>query len=364
MVKVKTSIEEIEQYRPGETVEETAHRVELDVSEIIKLASNENVLGPSPAAVQAIISGVDRVNTYPTVDAIHLRSEILSHLGEGFLIENIVCGNGSDGVIEALVHLFIEDGDEAIIPIPTFSFYELVVRMHGGRPVFLTRDSEFGFSSDEIISKVTDRTKLIFIASPNNPTGNSIDEQILRDLLESLDAMIILDEAYIEFSSKPSLNRLVLEYDNLAVIHTFSKAYGLAGMRVGYGVIPGWLFPYYTRATPPFAVNTLAEAAAIAALRDEKHLERTRKMVEDGKKLLTAEIPFKVYPGDANFVLVDTSPLTSREVSEALKSMGIIVRDCAGFRGMGDSFIRITIGRREDNRRVVEALRKIKNRVI
>lgn len=359
MVKVKTSIGEIERYRPGETVEEIARAFGLDQSGIVKLASNENSLGPSKAGLEAILKGADGINIYPTADASHLRSAVSSHLGEGFSDENIVCGNGSDGVLEALVHLFIEEGDEAIIPIPTFSFYELVVRMHGGNPVFLKRDHNFEFSTEDILAKATDHTKIVFIASPNNPTGNSIDEGTLRELLEQLDALIVVDEAYVEFSSGQSFNELVLENENLVVTHTFSKAYGLAGMRVGYGVIPRWLLEYYMRATPPFAVNSLAEIAAIAALGDETHLRETGRMVEEGKKYLTEEIPFKVYPGDANFVLVDVSPLNACDVTTTLKRKGIIIRDCSSFKGMGDSFVRITVGRGEENRRVVEGLKGV-----
>ncbi|MHC1573003.1 MAG: histidinol-phosphate transaminase [Candidatus Syntropharchaeales archaeon] len=362
MVKIKASIEEIERYRPGEGIEEIAREFDLRESQIGKLASNENPLGPSKAGIAAILRGAGDVNVYPTADASHLRSAICSHLGGDFGVENIVCGNGSDGVLEALVHLFIHEGDEAIIPIPTFSFYELLVRMHGGNPVFVERDRDFGFSADDICSRATDRTRIVFIASPNNPTGNSIDERTLRELLGRLDALIIVDEAYVEFSSRPSFNELVLESDNLVVTHTFSKAYGLAGMRVGYGVIPRWLSGYYMRATPPFAVNSLAEVAAIAALGDDTHLRETGRMVEDGKRYLEASIPFKVYPSDANFVLVDVSPFKSVAISEALKRRGIIVRDCSSFRGMGDSFVRITVGREEENKRVVEALNGYRER--
>ncbi|OFV67242.1 MAG: histidinol-phosphate aminotransferase [Candidatus Syntrophoarchaeum caldarius] len=356
MVKVKAQIAEIEQYTPGKTVEDTARAYGLAQARILKLASNENPIGPSKAAIRAILKAAGSVNIYPAADATNLRSAIRSHLGIGFDEENIVCGNGSDGVLEALVHLFIEEGDEALIPIPTFSFYELVLKMHGGNPVFIERDRNFGFTADDLLEKATDRTKIVFIASPNNPTGNSIDEETLREIVENMDALIVVDEAYIEFSSKPSFNELVLEYDNLAVTHTFSKAYGLAGMRVGYGVIPRWLFGYYMRATPPFAVNSLAEMAAIAALEDHRHLDDTVKMIEDGIKYFEESVPFKVFPSDANFVLVDVSPFKSTEVTEALMKQGIIVRDCSGFKGMGDSFIRITVGRAEDNRRVVEAL--------
>lgn len=354
-VPVRSSLEEIEEYKPGESAKGA-----------IKLSSNENPLGPSPKVLKEIVESIEErelnLSVYPWErNEEELRDEISSYIGAG--IGKIVMGAGIDGVLDTLVKIFIENGDEAIIPVPTFSLYESLVRIAGGIPGYIKRRREENFSIpiEELISACNEKTKMIFISSPNNPTGNCIPEAEVREIVESVPkAMVVIDEAYVEFAGS-SLENLVNEYANVLVMRTFSKAFALAGLRIGYAVIPEWLASTYKKVSMPFSINSVAIKAAIAALRDKEHLRKSVELVkhERGFLIETLQRFFTVYPSEANFVLVAVSPRKSYAVCDALMKNGIMVRDCASFRGAGDSFIRITVGTREQNELVVEVLRAI-----
>jgi len=362
-VPVRSSIEEIVEYKPGRFVE---------VAGAIKLSSNENQLGPSPEVVRVISDNlrVDRLklSIYPRErDEVELKAAIARYLEAETEIEidpeRIIIGAGIDGVLDTLTKLFIETGDEAIIPVPTFPLYESIVKVAGGTPRYITRrkDADFEIPIASLIAASNEKTRLIFIASPNNPTGNCIAESDVRALAESVagTTMVAIDEAYAEFSSASLLN-LVNEYENLLVLRTFSKAFGLAGLRIGYAVIPEWLISIYKKVSLPFTVNNVALIAAIAALQDKEHLRRSIELVKSGREYLSENLQglFKVYRSEANFVLVDVSPKRSSEVCGELEKNGIAVRDCSLFRGAGDSLVRISIGTQEQNERVVDALKR------
>jgi len=357
-VPVRASLQELEEYKPGKLVKGA-----------IKLSSNENPLGPSPEVIREIVKRLEagelNLNVYPwEKDEEELRDEISRYVGAGVRIEkdNVVLGAGVDGVLDTLARIFIANGDEALIPIPTFSLYESLVKIAGGVSRYVKRKSgeDFSIPVKDLISACNKKTKLIFISSPNNPTGNCIPENEIREIIESVDsmAMVVIDEAYAEFAGS-SLVNLVTEYENVAVMRTFSKAFGLAGLRVGYGIIPEWLTSAYKKVAMPFSVNSIAIKAAIAALRDQAYLRKTVDLVKHERAFLTENLRRvfkKVYPSEANFVLADVSPAKSSEVYAALMKRGIIVRDCSSFRGAGDSFIRVTVGTREQNELFVEAL--------
>jgi histidinol-phosphate aminotransferase len=354
-VPVRSSIKELEEYKPGKLVKGA-----------IKLSSNENPLGPSPAVVRTIMeqleSGDLKLSVYPwEQDEDELRAEIARYIGVG--VENIVIGAGIDGVLDTLVKIFAGNSDEALIPIPTFSLYESLVTIAGGTPRYLPRkrDGSFNVPPDEVISACNDRTRMIFLGSPNNPTGNCISEEDVKEITESVPAaMVVIDEAYVEFADT-SLVNLVNEYENVVVLRTFSKAFGLAGLRVGYAIVPKWLISAYRKVTIPFSVNSIAIKAAIAALSDKDHLRRSIELVKSGRSFLEENLRglFEVYPAKANFVLLDVSPRKSSEVCDTLEKNGITVRDCSSFRGAGDSFIRISVGTQEENEKLVEALKRL-----
>ena len=357
-VPVRASLQEIEEYKPGKLVKGA-----------IKLSSNENPLGPSPEVIREIVKRLEagelNLNVYPwEKNEDELRDEISRYVGVGARIEkdNVVLGAGVDGVLDTLARIFIANGDEALIPIPTFSLYESLIKIAGGVPRYVKRKSgeDFSIPVKDLISLCNEKTKLIFISSPNNPTGNCIPEDEIREIIESVDsrAMVVIDEAYAEFADS-SLVNLVTKYENVAVMRTFSKAFGLAGLRVGYGIIPEWLTSPYKKVAMPFSVNSIAIKAAIAALRDQAYLRKTVEMVKHERAFITENLRRvfkKVYPSEANFVLADVSPAKSAVVYAELMKRGIIVRDCSSFRGAGDSFIRVTIGTREQNEKVVDAL--------
>ncbi len=356
---LRPSVREINEYVAGKSIEEIAKKYGISPGNIIKLGSNENPLGASPLAVAAIRENAGKVHIYPPKDAFELRKAL--SLYTGYPASNIVVsGNGMDGILDTMMRLFMKQGAEAVIPVPTFSYYEIATLANGGKPVFVTRGKDFEISAEDILNKVNDKTAMMFICSPNNPSGNTLGEEDAREILESISSIVFIDEAYADFSEH-NLMELVKEYDNLIVGRTFSKAFGLAGMRLGYALVPEWLSKEYMKIMTPFSVDVLSLAAGIAALKDKEHLNRTLETVKKGRIQLSRGLGAlcRFYPSEANFILIDVSPRTAKRVSESLLEKGIIVRDCTSFRGAGQSLIRITVGTKEQNEKVIDALSKI-----
>jgi len=236
---LRPGVKEIKEYVPGKSIEEIARKYGLASDKIIKLGSNENPLGASPLSVSAILERAGKIHLYPPSDALELRKALSDFTG--YPVNNIVVsGNGMDGVIDTVMRLFMTASAEVIIPIPTFSYYEIATLANGGIPVFVNRDKDYNISAGEILDKVNENTKLIFLCSPNNPSGNIVREDELRNILEYAKTIVFVDEAYADFSEH-NLMGLVREYENLIIGRTFSKAFGLAGMRMGYAVAPEWV---------------------------------------------------------------------------------------------------------------------------
>lgn len=356
---IKKEIFDIAEYVPGKSIEEIASTYGLDPASIIKLGSNENPLGPSPKAVQALVDTAPYANIYPSADAIELREALSKYTG--FPVSNLIAsGPGMDGLLDGLCRLVIEKGDEVIVPTPTFAYYELPARACGGKPVFVRRKQDFSIDPGKLLEATSSRTKIIFLCSPNNPSGNLLPENNLRKILENTRALVFVDEAYVEFADR-NFAGLVREYDNLVVGRTFSKVFGLAGLRLGYGIMPEWLAKEYIRAATPFSVSLPALKAGIAALSDIEHRKESVEITREGRKYLKERIPFKVYPSQANFVLVDVAPLKAKVVTQSLMKKGIIVRSCDSFRGAGDTFIRVTVGTPGQNEIIIKAFETIKN---
>lgn len=358
---IKKEIFDIAEYVPGKSIEEIASAYGIDTASIIKLGSNENPLGPSSKAIQALVDIASGANIYPSADAIELREALSKYTG--FPVSNLVAsGPGMDGLLDGLCRLIIEKGDEFIVPTPTFSYYELPARVCGGKPVFIRRNQDFSVDLEKLLEAQSKKTKIIFLCSPNNPSGNLLPEKDLRKILENTKALVFVDEAYVEFADK-NLSGLVREYDNLVVGRTFSKVFGLAGLRLGYGIMPEWLAKEYIRAATPFSVSLPALKAGIAALSDTEHRRKSIELARKGREYLKEKIHFKVYPSQANFVLVDVAPLKGKAVTQSLMKKGIIVRSCDSFRGASDTLIRVTVGTPEQNEKVVRAFETIKNEV-
>jgi len=359
---VRDSVRDIKEYVPGKSIEEIARKYALDPEKIIKLGSNENPLGASPLAVEAIREKARKVHLYPPSDALELRSVLSEYTG--YPVNNIVVsGNGMDGILDTMMRLFMSQGAETVIPIPTFSYYEIATLANGGKPVFVKRDRDFEISYKDILAKVNSNTKMIFLCSPNNPSGNVIMEEEVRKILDRTDAIVFIDEAYVDFAEAglSSLSGLVKEHENLVVGRTFSKAFGLAGMRLGYAIVPDWLSREYMKVMTPFSVDVLSIAGGIAALGDAKYIRKSIETVKNGRAQLTKGLEplCKVYPSEANFIMIDVAPRSAAEVCEKLLRIGIIVRDCTSFRGAGGSLIRISVGTQEQNIKVIAAMEMI-----
>jgi histidinol-phosphate aminotransferase len=319
--------------------------------DIIRMMSNENLLAPSQKVLDAIVAAAKMGNLYPGSGP-----QLRQKLGEraGLTGENVVLGNGSTDVINFVIHTFVSPDDEVLIPVPTFPMYESRVKVTGGKVVQVPMTPDFYWDMPNILKAVTPRTKLIFICSPNNPTGNRIADADLKKLLE-LGIPLFLDEAYYELEDKVETKAgWIKEYPHLVVNRTFSKAFGLAGCRIGYILCDQRLSTYFNRVRFPWNVSLIGIAAALAALDDEEDQALKRKTIIDGRNYIIAEISkmpgFKPFPSNGNFVLIDAHILdkTSEEIRDAMTQKGIYIRPMSGHH-MQKGFIRITIGSPKQN---------------
>ncbi len=325
---------------------------EVKAGEIIKLSSNENPLGTSSKAIEAIKCESRRVSIYPDPKAEELKRAISGYLGVSE--KCIAIGNGSDELVDLICKAFMDPGDEVLIPLPTFSEYELACQINGGRPRFVEL-SDFKWDG-KVLAKALTKARLTFIGRPNSPTGNSISEEGLEELLAT-GKLVVVDEAYGEFADYSAVDK-VEKRDNLLVLRTFSKAFGLAGLRVGYVLGASKLIQVLERIRAPFSVNSLAQVAAVAALGDEKFLRRVKNVVKNGREYLQRELSklgLRVLPSDANFIMANVGGLGTDAPSfcDFLARQGILIRDLSGFRGAGSNWVRITVGTPEQNKRLV-----------
>jgi histidinol-phosphate aminotransferase len=325
------------------------------------LASNENPLGPSPMAIQAILDHVQKIHRYPDGSGFYLKSRLSSalHLPQ----EQIIIGNGSNELIELIVRTFLIPGEQVIQAFPTFLVYEKIVAGAGGKMVSVPL-KQFKLDLQAIADAVTSETKIIFLNNPNNPTGSALSEQEMAGFLSVVpqDVVVVLDEAYIDFVSDPSVARgldLLSHHALFVVLRTFSKLYGLAGLRIGYGFGSEKVIDYMNRVRQPFNVNTLAQAAATAALDDTEFVSRTLKTVREGLAYLYDELDrlgLEYLPTQTNFFLIK-APFGGRKTYELMLKEGVIVRAMDAY-GLGD-YIRINVGLPQENERFVTTLREM-----
>jgi histidinol-phosphate aminotransferase len=355
--RVKPWIAALAPYQPGKPIEELER--ELGIGGAIKLASNENPLGPSPRAVEAVRRLLGGVHRYPDGASFALRAKLATRLGVG--PEQLVFGCGGDEILELVAKSFLGPGDEAVFAWPSFAMYPIVTRGMGATPVAVPLDRDLVHDLDAMRAAVSQRTRVVFVCNPNNPTGTSVGAAAFDRFAERLpdDVVLLVDEAYVDFARRPDFPDAlawIARRPGTLVLRTFSKIAGLAGLRVGYGVGDAQLIGWLERARHPFNVNLLAEAAAAAALDDREHLERTVRMNAEGVDYLRRELGalgIETWPSEANFVLARPGPGTY----ERLLREGVIVRPLAGF-GMPEH-VRITVGLPEENERLVKALRRL-----
>lgn len=342
-------------YNPGLGIEEVKQKYGVD--RVIKLASNENPLGPSPLAVRALEGAVGEVSLYPDGACRELREKLSVKLGVA--PERFVFGNGTDELFDLMTFSFLDPGDSIVMGDPTFSSYFLSGMTMGARMINVPLE-DYCHHVDGMLEAVDETTKVVFVGSPHNPTGTICDGGDLLQMLEGLPRGVLLvwDEAYCEYVEDPSYpdSLVYLErYPNLVVFRTFSKIYGLAGLRVGYGMAHPAVVRLMEKVRLPFNVNRLAQIAASAAVDDDEHVERSRRVNSMGKTYLTSELErlgMEVVPSQANFLLVRYDGVTD-DMAERLLARGVIVRDGAalGYPGC----VRVTVGTPEQNQAVVEA---------
>jgi histidinol-phosphate aminotransferase len=346
-------------YIPGKSIEEV--QKEFGAKRWIKLASNENLLGPSPRALAAIRRELPTVYLYPEGPCTVLRRALAKKLAlpEGM----VVISNGADNLILMIANAFVDEGDEVVMADPTFPVYTNVTQIMGGRPVKV-KLKDFTHDLDAMLRRVNRKTKLIFVCNPNNPTGTIISQSSFDRFLSKLPqrVIVILDEAYGDFVEDPFYpNGLdyVKNGRQIIVLRTFSKVYGLAGLRIGYALGREDLVDCLYQVRDPFPVHRLAQVAAVAGLEDMDHVVKSIQLVYEGRRYLYKELDkmglFYV-SSEANFILIDFGR-DSGEVSQALLKQGIIIRP--GKTWGYPSSARVTIGRMKDNRRFIRALRKI-----
>ena len=358
-LKIPESILEIDPYVPGKPIEELER--EYGIRDSIKLASNENPLGPSPKAVEAVSKALLNLHRYPDGSGHDLIGKLADHVG--VKPENIVIGNGSDDIIGILATTFLRPGDEAVMPRPSFLMYDIAVKCMGAKPIAVPLKN-LAMDLDAMAKAVTGNTRLVFICNPNNPTGTCVSAEALESFVQQLPGHVItvVDEAYIEFARDPecgSAIKMVGDYPVVA-LRTFSKVYGLAGLRVGYGVMSAEIAGLVNRVRHPFNVNTLAQAGALAALEDVGYVQRTLNLVHEGLDFMFAslkEMGIKCFATQPNFFLIDMGRNADEVYRQMLKE-GVIVRSMTSY-GYPE-YIRITVGLPEENQRLLAALKKIR----
>jgi histidinol-phosphate aminotransferase len=351
-------IKDIQPYEPGKPIEELER--ELGIKDIVKVASNENPLGPSPKALKAVMKVAGQLNRYPDGGCFYLKEKLAHYLK--VQPSRIIIGNGSNEIIEFVVRAYLNEGEEVVIADPTFLIYKIVAAVQGGRAV-LVPVKDFTYDLVAMKKAITPATKIVFIANPNNPTGTSVGKDALEEFLDGLPAnvIVVIDEAYNEFVERPDFpdSLAYLEKANCIVLRTFSKAHGLSGLRIGYGVARRDLIEYMEKVRQPFNVNAVAQAAALASIEDAAFIANVRQLVADEKRWLYArfdEMGIRYVTSDTNFILVDVKK-SGREVFEAMLRQGVIVRAMDAY-GLA-SFIRITVGTPAENKKCIKALTKV-----
>ncbi|MDD5044637.1 MAG: histidinol-phosphate transaminase [Candidatus Omnitrophica bacterium] len=358
---IRKNILKLSPYIPGKPIDEVKR--ELGLKQVIKLASNENPLGSSARAVRAIKKALSQINRYPDGNSFYLKKALAAQLG--IAAQNLIIGNGSDELIDIIIKTFVGDKEEILTADTTFLEYKIVSCVND-RKVVTVPLKNFRYDLAGMAKKINKRTKVVFIANPNNPTGTYVDRFEVAEFLKRIpkNVIVVFDEAYELFVDAKDFPQTLgrIDQNNIIILKTFSKAFGLAGLRVGYAVARPELVRYMEKARQPFNVNYLAQVAAAAAVSDKKFLEDTRRTVLKGKQYLYAaleKLGINYVPSVANFILIEVACEGTYIFKEMLK-YGVIVRDMKEY-GL-NNFIRVTIATMRENRKFISVLRKVMNK--
>lgn len=345
-------------YEPGRPIEEVARDLGLDSTSIIKLASNENPLGPSPKAIAAMRKVAAHAHIYPDGNGFLLRKAIARK--HGLDIEQVVLGNGSNEIIEFLGHAYLAPGDEMVISQYAFAVYEIVGRLFQAK-IIETPARDYGHDLEVMRRVITPKTRIVFVVNPNNPTGTMVSPRELHGFIRRVPdrTLVVVDEAYHEFLPKAmDTSRLIADHSNLVVMRTFSKAQGLAGLRIGYGLASTEVTAALQKVRQPFQANSMAQTAALAALGDGQHIHKTVRTIETGRAFLESEFRVRkldYVPSCANFILVNVG--NGQRFFDRLMRRGVIVRPMQGYRL--PAWIRVTVGTLSENKRFLKALDEV-----
>jgi len=358
-LSIPDSIFSLKPYVPGKPIDELER--DYGVKDIIKLASNENPLGPSPMALKAIQETLAKLNRYPDGGC----HDLVKKLSDKFNVapDNIVLGNGSDDIIGMLVLAFLRPGDEAVLPKPSFLMYDIAVRSVGATPVYVPLKF-LSIDLEGMKERISPNTRMIFICNPNNPTGTIVSAQDFDAFIHAIpqDIVVVVDEAYIEFARDKNCVSAVRYADMgrpVVTLRTFSKVYGLAGLRVGYGIMAQEIAALLNRVRHPFNVNSVAQTGAAAALEDTAFFEKTIRLIHEGLDFFYESfdrLGIKYVPTQANFFLIEVSK-DANKVFESLLRLGIIIRSMASY-GYSN-YIRVNAGLPEENTRLVDGLIRV-----
>lgn len=346
-------------YKPGKPIEEVQRELGLD--RIIKLASNENPLGYSPLVKDAMVNEMEKLAFYPEGTAPVLAGKLAEQLGANE--EQIIIGNGSDELLRLLTRGYIRSGDEAIMADVTFPRYETNVKIEGGKPVMVPLVDGV-HDLEGMLAAITDQTRMIFVCNPNNPTGTTVGKMELKSFIDQVPdhILLVVDEAYFEYvTADDYLNTvpLVQSHPNLIVLRTFSKIYGLAALRIGYGVMHPVFVQELMKVKEPFNTNRMAQAAALASLGDADFIEKCKRENDEGRQYISAEVEkmgFSCFPSQGNFVMIKLDR-SGDDVFQALLQKGIIVRS-GGVLGLPKT-IRVSVGTKEENEAFIQAFREV-----
>lgn len=364
-MKPRQIVSDMDSYVPGRSQDEIAEEFGLKKEDIVKLGSNENPWGPSPKAIEAIKNELKSINRYPESqlkDLVHLAAEY-SDVEDS---QVIIGGDGADEIIDVLAKTFIEPGDEFIVPLPSYMYYEYLLKQYGANPVYARWDLENNvLDVDSIFEKITPKTKMIFLCSPNNPTGTLIDKMdLVKIISNNPNILIVIDEAYFEYSEVTNKD-LINEYDNVFIIRTLSKVLGLAGMRIGYGLSCEEIIEYMHRIKPVFSLTRLSYVAAVNTFEDKDYIEKSIKEGIESRDYLIDELSkidsLNVFPSKSNFILIGVKDTgyTAAEITREFMKKGIIVRDCTSFKGLDEYWIRISICTMEENKKFIQIVHEV-----
>jgi histidinol-phosphate aminotransferase len=358
---VNPTLREPELYVPGLTGEEASRRYGIPQEKIVKLSSNENPLGPPPLAVKAVQDMLPELHRYPDSKALTLRQTIAEN--EGLTSDNVIFGAGSSEIMSFIIRAFSNPGDEVVCMDPSFSVYTELAKADNRQSALIRLDAPYELTLTDVEGVLTERTRVIFITRPNNPTSRLIPLALFEQIADmAKDAVVVSDEAYIEFADnyrQQTAASVITRHDNVMVTRTFSKAYGIPNLRIGYALGPANAIQYLFRVKPKWNVGNVAQRAAIAALRDKDHLAQTLKTVSEGRAYLTQEFSaiqgLDVLPNpQGNFIMVKVAGMSAAEFTDALGAEGFIIR--------GDflpDYVRISIGTLPENQQLIAATRRV-----